>query len=55
MVFKGSLYNQGVWKRTNFDEVQFPGIIVFFSDFFTKSNPGNFDSTIFPEKSVGLT
>ena len=28
VVFKGSLYNQGVWKRTNFGEVQFPGFIV---------------------------
>ena len=49
VVFKGRFYNQVVWKCTNFGEVQFPGIIVFFSDFFTKSNPGNFDSTIFPE------
>ena len=42
VVFKGSLYNQGVTRKVSVR-------------FFSKSNPGNFDSTIFPEKSVGLT
>ena len=33
VVFKGRFYNQVVWKCTNFGEVQFPGIIVFFPIF----------------------
>ena len=40
MVFKGRFYNQVVWKCTNFGEVQFPGIIVFFPIFLLSQTQG---------------